>query len=642
MRIPVIAFFILALTGCTLSNTTSPTAEPGLSIQGNVHGGQQPIVGARVYLLAANNTGYGGNGIAPSTANASISLLNAATTAQSDTIGAYVLTAADGSFSITSDYTCTPGQQVYLYALGGNPGAGTNSAAGLMNVVGACPAAGTFSSSSFYWINEVTTVAAAYALAGFTSDATHVSSSGTALAHTAIATAFANAINLVNPSNGQALAITPAGNGTVPQSEINTLANILAACVNSTGTVTGPTNPSSCYTLFNNAESGGSSGIMPSDTATAAINIAHNPTANMANLYGLVPATAAFQPTLATKPKDWTVRLIFGGGGLNIPSEIAIDGSGNAWIICRETNSVAEFSALGAVVSGPNGYSFGGLYAATALALDQFGNAWVEGNGSIFKFSSTGTLLSGTNGYPVANVGLNGDSGMAIDGSGNVWIAIFTNSGIIKLSNSGVVLASINYPAGGLNGPDGIAIDGSGNVWTSNFESGISEFTSAGAPITNSNGYIGSGLNVPQAIALDGSGDVWVASEYDDVSEFTNAGVPLTGTNGLYGGGLNYPSSVAIDGSGNAWFLNGNNSVTEFSSVRTALSGSGYALAPQTIGAGGGGVAVDGSGNLWAVTGNTTNVTEIIGVATPVITPIAAGLPPTPTASGSSYLGTRP
>ena len=43
------------------------------------------------------------------------------------------------------------------------------------------------------------------------------------------------AANLADLATGAALSTTPAGNGTVPQSTINTIANILATCVNSTG-----------------------------------------------------------------------------------------------------------------------------------------------------------------------------------------------------------------------------------------------------------------------------------------------------------------------------------------------------------------------------------------------------------------------
>src|SRR5215475_10222586 len=100
--------FALCLAGCNISrvppSTFSPRTGSGMAIKGAVHGGQQPIVGAHVYLFAANTTGYGVPGIAPSASNASVSLLSAASTGHSDSIGAYVLTDGNGTFSITGDY----------------------------------------------------------------------------------------------------------------------------------------------------------------------------------------------------------------------------------------------------------------------------------------------------------------------------------------------------------------------------------------------------------------------------------------------------------------------------------------------------------------------------------------------------------
>jgi hypothetical protein len=63
---------VALLSGCAMSDLTSPnnTGSAALvPIKGNVHGGQQPVVGAHVYLFAANITGYGGLGIAASSAN---------------------------------------------------------------------------------------------------------------------------------------------------------------------------------------------------------------------------------------------------------------------------------------------------------------------------------------------------------------------------------------------------------------------------------------------------------------------------------------------------------------------------------------------------------------------------------------------
>jgi hypothetical protein len=300
MRFAAPLCVLFVLTGCggnAKMNTvvTPPPAAPtpppvsfGISDSGSVNHANTPIIGARVYLLAANTTGYG---------NASVSLLNPALTGASDVIGAYVTTASDGSFSMTGDYTCVPKTQVYMYALGGNSGTGENGASGLLAVLGSCPSAGNFSSANSVVINEVSTVAAAYAMAGFATDATHISSSGTALAQIGVTNAFANAANLSDFS-GTALLNTPAGNGIVPQRGINTLANLLATCVGSAGTTPGSAT-STCAALFANATAdGATTGAQPTDTATATINIAHYPAPNIADLYALAITNASFAPVL--------------------------------------------------------------------------------------------------------------------------------------------------------------------------------------------------------------------------------------------------------------------------------------------------------------------------------------------------------
>jgi len=68
---------------------------------------------------------------------------------------------------------------------------------------------------------------------------------------------------------------------------IHTLANILSACINSEGP-----NSAGCVGLFSNARRSGADGAKPEDTATAAINIAQNPRANVAALYRLQPQAA--------------------------------------------------------------------------------------------------------------------------------------------------------------------------------------------------------------------------------------------------------------------------------------------------------------------------------------------------------------
>lgn len=627
--------YTVTLTVTDTSGLTGTATVKVIVPNGRVYDGQQPIAGAHVYLFAANTTRYG---------QASVSLLSAAATGSSDSVGAYVATGADGSFFWNGDYTCTAGAQVYLYALGGNAGAGTNSASGMLAVLGSCPAAGNFSSVPYVTVNEVSTIAAAYAMAGFATDATHVSSSGTALAQVGVVNAFANAANLASLFSGTALATTPAGNGTAPQGVVNTLADILVTCVE-----TGSPGSNNCSTLFSNAMSGGSTGTIPTDTATAAINIAHNPAITFGALLGLDPTNLPFGPTMSGVTYDFTVGISFTGGGLGDPIAIGVDGSGNAWVANRYS-TVSKFSSTGVALSPSTGFTGGGLNVPIAIAIDGSGNAWiVDDNGGIqavSKFSSSGAALSPSTGY--TGGGLSEAFSIAIDSSGNAWVTNYGGNSLSKFSSTGVALSpSTGYTGGGLSQPRSIAFDGSGNAWIANTVGyNVSEFSSSGAPISPSTGYIGGGLDEPWSIAIDSSGNAWVADWGGAVSKFSNAGAALSPSTGYTGGGLHEPGSIAIDGSGNAWIADLNvGDVSEFSSAGAVLSpsvgflGGGFA-GPE-------GIAIDGSGDVWVANADggpqfNGSVTELIGAATPVITPICAGLPATPTANGSSNLGTRP
>jgi hypothetical protein len=257
-----------------------------------VNGGEsRAVTGARIYVLQINKSAYG---------SASVSLLSSDNPA--DSIGHYVVSGEFGGFSIAGHYTCTAGHQVYVYARGGNSGDdGANSAIGLMASLGACPESGNFDAAApFIFVNEVTTVAAAYSMARMAVDATHVVSSNTA------ALKATNAADLADIATGAAYSALPSRPGTpVPQIKIHTLANILSACINSNAP-----NSISCTTLFRLARSNGASGTTPDDTATAAIYIARHPHANIAALFDLQPKLAApFLPALESAPQDFELTI---------------------------------------------------------------------------------------------------------------------------------------------------------------------------------------------------------------------------------------------------------------------------------------------------------------------------------------------
>jgi streptogramin lyase len=632
------SFVTLLLSGCAgmpAITTSSTGSVSGTALHGSVHGGQNPIVGAHVYLYAVNTTGYGGSGIAPNNTNASVSLLrNATGTAQDGNGHYYVTTDQYGNFTITGDYTCPSSYaHPYFYASGGDPGlgSGANSAITLVAPAQAC---NTTASTD---VNEVSTVVTAYAFAGFASDPTHVSASNTMLAATGLTNAANNIANLEDISKSVALATTPGGNGTVPQSEINTLANILAACVNSTGPASTP-----CSTLFSNATN---NGVEPIDTATAALNIAHYPGANVANLFGLQTPDSPFQPSLPSTPtpNDFTIAVSYTGGGLNSPVPLAIDASGNVWIGNTATgvNTVTELSPVGAPITG-SPFSGGGIVDPYSIAIDKSGNIWTANitPDSLSELNSTGTPVSTSAGY--TGGGLNAPYDIAFDQLGHVWIVNNVGTSLSEFSSTGTAITtSSGDTGGGLTNPVSLAIDALGNIWvTDSITLGIlSEFNSAGSspgsPVSSS-GYTGGGLADPWGLAIDANGNVWVADSStgaDRISLFGASGSNISGPTGYSGGGLNIPEGIAIDGAGNVWVVNRastqidppfpDSTISEFNSSGTAISPSTGYQAGLNISLR---IAVDGSGNVWVPNATLNTVTEFVGAGSPVVTPIVANL----------------
>jgi hypothetical protein len=420
------------LTGCSIGtfNHRAPVlpidGTPG-AIRGTAFGGQQPIAGASVQLYAANLTGYG---------SAAQPLLPANS----------ITTDADGAYNITGQYTCpTPDAPVYLVASGGSTGSSTsNPNLTEMAALGSCSALQANTSTTVAKINEVTTVAAAYALAPFM---TGVAGMGTSPSNTAgLNFAFADVNQIVDNSTGRSPGTALPKSAVLPLNQLNALANSLAACVNSTGGTAGDT--SSCGTLFAAATPPG--GTAPIDIVSAVINIVQHPGQNVAAIYALAAGHVPFHPTLTATPNDWTLAVTYTGGSLSAPSAVAVDADGNVWITNRGANAVTELAHSGEVL-------------ATSAAV------------------------------------LSAPAAVAIDATGDPWIANATADTLTHLSDAGAVTGSAS---GGLDIPAGLAIDPQGNLWVANSgAANLSEFTSTGSPLSG-NGFSGSGISNPLGIAI--------------------------------------------------------------------------------------------------------------------------------------------
>jgi hypothetical protein len=280
--------FMGALTGCQSITDASPARPSAGQLVGTVMGGEQPIAGATIKLYAA---GSGGDG------TGATSLLNTAVT-----------TDQYGNFSITNDYTC-PSQnaEVYLVGTGGNPGQSSNNAnIALMAALGQC---GSVVATSFPSIDmdEVTTVASIAALYPYMSASTSYASVASGSSDAAsLANAFSAVTEYANISTGIAPGPSLPAGYYASSNEVNSLANVLAYCVDSTGGLSGSSTP--CGNLFKLATP--SAGTAPTDTVGAVIDILNNPTQNVSTLFNLIATQSPFQPADTVAPSSWVLPIL--------------------------------------------------------------------------------------------------------------------------------------------------------------------------------------------------------------------------------------------------------------------------------------------------------------------------------------------
>jgi hypothetical protein len=420
------------LSGCAMSarDVVSAPATVQAMLQGRVHGGQQPVTGSTIQLYKANlTTAYSYSG------------------GSTPLIASTITTDSTGSFTITGAYTCQPGDLLYITATGGNPGvSGTQNNSALTMMAGLGPCASVLGTNRYIFINELTTVASVWSLGRFISSITAVNAAPTNIL--GITQAFATIDKIVNTATGTLAGPALPTGATLPLSEINTLADILAVCINSVNS--GSTQSTQCTNVFAPIYSG------LTDTVSAAIYLAHSPATGL-SLYSMANAAAPFQPTLSAAPTAWTIAINYVGGGLNVPRGIAVDFSGNIWVANSGNNSVTELSNTGAAISGAAGFTAGAIRSPVALAIDLNNNVWIanSGNSTVTELSN-----SGATGTAFSGGGLNVPSSIAIDASNNVWVTNLGNSSVTELSNSGTpVSSSAGFTGGGISKPGAIAID---------------------------------------------------------------------------------------------------------------------------------------------------------------------------------------
>ncbi len=317
------------------------------------------------------------------------------------------------------------------------------------------------------------------------------------------------------------------------------------------------------------------------------------------------PVSGALQGSLAGNVDAFVTKLnasgtgvvystYLGGSSIDQAIGVAVDGSGDAYVTGLTTSS--DFPVTSGAISG----SYSGNASAFITELNP------SGQGPVFS-----TYLGG-NGATVGNA-------ITVDGSGNVYVA--GNTGATNFpTTSGVVQSALVGTSAGFV----ISLKPSG--------AGVNFATVIGGSGSN---------NIATGIAVDGSGNIYVAGETNSTDMHTTNGSSNAGGNDAYVAKLNAGATsygylellggsnddgangIAIDGSGNAYvtgFTLSSNFPTK-AALQGSLAGPGNAFIAKLDGSGnvvystflgGGGqdtgaaIAVDGSGDAF-VAGITTS-----------------------------------
>jgi len=362
------------------------------------------------------------------------------------------------------------------------------------------------------------------------------------------------------------------------------------------------------------------------------------------------------------------------------PSGVAVDSAGNVYVADTYNNTIRKVTPAGAVttVAGSAGNSGSADGTGTvarfngplSVAVDSAGNVYVAdtGNNTIRKVTPAGvvTTMAGT----VSNTGAYADgtgsaalfdtpSGVAVDASGNVFVADTNNQSIRKVTPAGVVTTvagreqQFYYPAG-------VAVDSAGNLYVADtYNNTIRKVTLAPAWVvttvagsagstgsTDAPGYLAR-FNSPRGVAVDSAGNVYVADYWNyTIRKMTPAGEMTTlagspgnagsadgtGSAARFGSSINTSvTGVAVDSAGNVYVADeGNNTIRKVTPAGevTTLAGKandagGYVDGTGTAAYFNGptGVAVDSAGNVYVA----DTVNEVIRKVTPagVVTTLA-------------------
>ena len=408
-------------------------------------------------------------------------------------------------------------------------------------------------------------------------------------------------------------------------------------------------------------------GVTTSNAVTLTVNLPTPPVAMVTTVAG-----SGFAGSTDGQPTGIVASF-------NNPRSVAVDASGNVYIADAGNCVIRKIDSAGVVTtlagSGSPGSTDGTGTAArfngpSGVAVDASGNVYVADtyNNEIRMVSPAGvvTTLAGSSSPGLMDgtgtaARFNGPSGVAVNASGNVYVADPYNNEIRMVSPAGVVTTLAGTGSSGstdgtgtaarFNWPSGVAVDASGNVYVADTANdNIRKVTPAGIVTTlagsgnwgTSNGAgTAASFFAPGGVAVDASGNVYVADTLNnEIRKVTPAGIVTTlagsGIKGIFGSGssdgvgtaasFNQPSGVAVNSSGYVYVADtANNKIRKVTpaGVVTTLAGTGTAGSVDGLGSlasfnAPGDVAVDASSTVYVADCNNNTIRKVtpVGVVT--------------------------
>jgi hypothetical protein len=235
------------------------------------------------------------------------------------------------------------------------------------------------------------------------------------------------------------------------------------------------------------------------------------------------------------------------GSALKIPTQVAVDASGNVYVADTGLGKVLAFAKGSTAGSTPSSIGTG-LIAPTGVAVDGSGNVFIADSGSVIEVPYGAAGLNAA-GQRTLKSGFGANLQLAADGIGNVFVADPANARVANLKSLVVGVAEVDL--GGLTQLSAVATDGSGNLYVANGANLIKR-SPQGMQTT-----VLTTLSNTTGLAVDASGAVYVTSTAQTVRIPNEGGTLNPADQIVLAAGVTKPTSVAVDTLGNVYIADG-------------------------------------------------------------------------------------